>query len=352
MFCEKCGYKLKNGVRICPNCGHEKKYKGNPNKLKIIILIFFVFMFITLILSYSLIYLGFLKLPKNIESKLQDYNILPQYISNDLVINSLIAREEGAKNSEAYIEDPRDGNKYRIVKMPDGNWWMAENLRFSKNLYIDNYYHYVNGIKTGSLLNFTNIGENAWCDTLNLPIDSNFEKVCNKYGLLYTGLGMKNKELCPPGWKVPSKDQWVKMFIEVAKKENIEVNKNDKFFPITNYLKSEIAGWGLTGFTYKVEDKYGFSVIPVTGNKVLYRYDGKSLSKNMLVAVDLSYMDLDYSQRFLWPSEFWTSDLQTENIENYLPNQVYFTSIQFQELTIELKSENSNSGLSIRCIKK
>ena len=26
--------------------------------------------------------------------------------------------------------DPRDGQKYKTVRMPDGKWWMAENLNY------------------------------------------------------------------------------------------------------------------------------------------------------------------------------------------------------------------------------
>jgi uncharacterized protein (TIGR02145 family) len=32
------------------------------------------------------------------------------------------------------LEDERDGNNYTVVKMPDGKWWMAQNLNYQKGL--------------------------------------------------------------------------------------------------------------------------------------------------------------------------------------------------------------------------
>jgi uncharacterized protein (TIGR02145 family) len=37
-------------------------------------------------------------------------------------------RASGAQNWEAYIKDSRDNRIYRIVKMPTGTWWMADDL--------------------------------------------------------------------------------------------------------------------------------------------------------------------------------------------------------------------------------
>jgi uncharacterized protein (TIGR02145 family) len=40
-------------------------------------------------------------------------------------------RTSGAKNWEAWIKDTRDTELYRIVLMPDNNWWLAQNVKLA-----------------------------------------------------------------------------------------------------------------------------------------------------------------------------------------------------------------------------
>jgi uncharacterized protein (TIGR02145 family) len=40
-------------------------------------------------------------------------------------------RAGGAKNWEAWIKDTRDNELYRIVLMPDENWWLAQNVKYA-----------------------------------------------------------------------------------------------------------------------------------------------------------------------------------------------------------------------------
>ena len=39
-------------------------------------------------------------------------------------------RPTGARNWEAWIQDTRDDELYRIVFMPDNNWWLAQNVKY------------------------------------------------------------------------------------------------------------------------------------------------------------------------------------------------------------------------------
>ncbi|MDR3133302.1 MAG: hypothetical protein LBU42_04680 [Prevotellaceae bacterium] len=39
-------------------------------------------------------------------------------------------RTSGAKNWEAWIKDSKDEELYRIVLMPDNNWWLAQNIKY------------------------------------------------------------------------------------------------------------------------------------------------------------------------------------------------------------------------------
>ncbi len=74
----------------------------------------------------------------------------------------------GTFDPETHICDKRDGNLYKIKRMPDGKFWMTENLKyesFSSKCYNEN---------------------SAYCD---------------KYGRLYSW--SEKDGLCPEGWRVP-----------------------------------------------------------------------------------------------------------------------------------------------------
>jgi uncharacterized protein (TIGR02145 family) len=42
-----------------------------------------------------------------------------------------LQRQSGAQNWEAWIKDTRDNELYRIVKMPDNNWWLAQSVKYA-----------------------------------------------------------------------------------------------------------------------------------------------------------------------------------------------------------------------------
>jgi uncharacterized protein (TIGR02145 family) len=55
------------------------------------------------------------------------------YSGSDLYIDGTHLcqqRTSGAKNWEAWIQDQRDTELYRVVQMPDGHWWTAEEMRY------------------------------------------------------------------------------------------------------------------------------------------------------------------------------------------------------------------------------
>jgi uncharacterized protein (TIGR02145 family) len=56
------------------------------------------------------------------------------YTGSDLLNNlTHLCRQRpgGAQNWEAYITDSRDSKIYRIVKMPDNKWWLAQNVKYA-----------------------------------------------------------------------------------------------------------------------------------------------------------------------------------------------------------------------------
>jgi len=129
-----------------------------------------------------------------------------EQIKNNLTISENIHSE-----SDNFFTDPRDGQKYRTVKI--GNQiWMAENLNY----------------KIGKCWAYDN-GENNR----------------QKYGLLYNW--ETAMEACPAGWHLSTRDDWEEL-IRIAGGIK-EAGKN---------LKSK-TGWDDNG---NGTDKFGFSALP------------------------------------------------------------------------------------------
>jgi uncharacterized protein (TIGR02145 family) len=96
------------------------------------------------------------------------------------------------------LTDPRDGNRYRIVKIKD-RWWMAENLRYGTEIPTDreqtdndtvefyrnpySKYKYVDSIG----------GVYLWYESMNYRRE-------NPQGI------------CPDGWHIPAKTEWESLF--------------------------------------------------------------------------------------------------------------------------------------------
>ena len=83
------------------------------------------------------------------------------------------------------LTDKRDGQTYKVKKMRDGKVWMTENLNYDMNV--------------------------SWC------YDSSYSN-CSKFGRLY--IWEAAKRACPPGWHLPSDDEWW----ELAKEYGMALN--------------------------------------------------------------------------------------------------------------------------------
>jgi len=160
------------------------------------------------------------------------------------------------------FEDERDGQKYETVKMPDGKIWMAQNLNYKV--------------------------ENSWL----YADDKDYEV----YGRLYTWDAAK--EACPPGWHVPSREEWESLVEAVG--------------------GSSVAGKKLR---YDGDDDYGFSA-QFGGVR---QPDGK-----------FDYEDLGGC--------WWTATVSSENFA-YNRNMRY-NSKEAGEEKVEVEF-----GMSVRCVK-
>jgi uncharacterized protein (TIGR02145 family) len=93
------------------------------------------------------------------------------------------------------LTDTRDGNVYKTVTI-GSQVWMAENLRYSGNVP-----HVSENAEWEAILsNSTN--QPAWC-----YYDNNSDND-GTYGKLYNWHAVKSGTLCPPGWHIPTEDEW------------------------------------------------------------------------------------------------------------------------------------------------
>lgn len=133
------------------------------------------------------------------------------------------------------------GRSYRVVEMPDGNIWLAENL---------DYKFEVDGsqIPIGVSFDTQITTPSAWYydnDEAMYGIDG--ERKC---GLLYNWYAVEylnnNKDTLIPGWHVPTNDEWSALTSAIGS------NANPKLKALDTDWYTE---WNGT-------DDYGFSVLP------------------------------------------------------------------------------------------
>ena len=151
-------------------------------------------------------------------------------------------KEKSADESKASygtLADPRDGKKYKTVKIGD-NTWMAENLNYKATA-----------------------GE-SWC---NGDAESN----CAEYGRLYDWLAARTA--CPKGWRLPSRADWDKLgkaaggfAAGLNKRGEMATDVNDLtgnfgWFGVGTKLRAK-SGWKSSDKSVVNTDDYGFSALP------------------------------------------------------------------------------------------
>ncbi|MDR0695099.1 MAG: hypothetical protein LBF81_07360 [Prevotellaceae bacterium] len=98
-------------------------------------------------------------------------------------------RQSGAYNWEAWIKDARDGEWYRIVKMPDNKWWLAQNVKYAKtgieNANVGCTPDKCGRCYTGAQMSSTYTGSTG-----------------------ASGYGTNKQGICPNDWKLPTTDTW------------------------------------------------------------------------------------------------------------------------------------------------
>lgn len=184
------------------------------------------------------------------------------------------------------MTDSRDNKVYKTVKI-GSQVWMAENLNYSDS------------IATPSLKG------NSWCVW-------NESANCDVVGRLYTRTAAMNS-VCPPGWHLPSQDEWINLFETVGGKSTADMA-----------LRSQ-TGWGSDN---NGTDALGFSALPVGCNELTLVNETDEQGEAV------SYYDCKPGYNDV--AVFWSS---TDGDFEVLGNNVRFD-----------RDSDKNYGFSIRCV--
>ncbi len=202
--------------------------------------------------------------------------------------------------NNGYFTDARDGKEYRAVKMPDGKWWMAEDLNYRTGLSQGSqYYCYNNNAADcdayGALYTFTT------AMSLNGVGGFSNSTYCGTLGACHVNAQAGGRGVCPVGWHVPTDLEWKTMYNTI---ENItgglanQTNRTGEFGTnAANYLRK----CNDMQYDYSAIDRYGFSVRARGG----YNTD----------PFDTGW-GLGYVQQN-WTAFFWTSSPQNSLYARY-----------------------------------
>ncbi|MBR3270254.1 hypothetical protein IKG07_03350 [Candidatus Saccharibacteria bacterium] len=130
----------------------------------------------------------------------------------------------------AMLKDNRDGGKYKVSKLADGNIWMLDNLALdlTDSSVQANLTESTTNASTASLTNLKNNVSSSWADAYNLPkintaskntTTTNYGAGNGKVGIYYNfcaasagsycyasgaGTGDASEDVCPSGWRMPT----------------------------------------------------------------------------------------------------------------------------------------------------
>jgi uncharacterized protein (TIGR02145 family) len=161
-------------------------------------------------------------------------------------------------HSDAYSENKTtvkdiDGNIYKTVSI-GRQVWMVENFRATRF----NDGTPIPYIKNDSLWAAATKPARCWCDN-----DSTNHST---YGFLYNGFAATSKKLAPPGWKVPSKDDW-QLLDSCIKSNGYTCEDTTGKYSSGKFLASK-SNWmqssnpGAIGNDSSLNNRSGFSAFP------------------------------------------------------------------------------------------
>jgi uncharacterized protein (TIGR02145 family) len=154
-----------------------------------------------------------------------------------LFCTAIFAQQKGT------FTDPRDGKKYRTVKIGE-QAWMAENLNYNASGSKCHDNKPANCDKYGRLYD--------WATAMALPN-------CGYGTSCASQIQAKHKGICPTNWHIPSNDEWDLLY-RYADGTNGTSSPYDS--PTAGRYLKATSGWNSNG---NGEDKCGFSALPGGG---------------------------------------------------------------------------------------
>ena len=180
--------------------------------------------------------------------------------------------------TESFFIDPRDGQKYKTVKIGNQTW-MAENLNY----------------KT----------KNSWCYG-NDPAN------CKVYGRLYTWDAALTA--CPPGWHLPTDDEWKTLEIDLGMNQSEADDWGRRGTDEGKKMKST-SGWKKNG---NGTNSSGFNALP--GG---YRTSNGLFSS--LRRYSKWWLSNEYSGAYAWRRGLY---YDFDRVERGLNNETYGFSVR------------------------
>ena len=144
------------------------------------------------------------------------------YTGNDLYMDATHLcqqRSSGAKNWEAWIKDTRDNELYRVVKMPDDKWWLAQNVKYAS---------------VGSAI--------SGCTKDECGRGYTYAQAYASYAGGTSGFGSNVQGICPPGWLLPIQSDWNTMTSSISSSVSV-ITERLRALNSTCSPKTDYYGW-------------------------------------------------------------------------------------------------------------
>lgn len=199
-----------------------------------------------------------------------------------------------------------DGNIYDTVRI-NNQIWFTENLKTTT-------------LNSGDIIYFVStldiwhkISGPAYCYYGN---KSEYSEV---YGLLYNWYAASHPNLCPDGWRVPTREDWIEL------KDYLDPFPNSSYNYAACKLKSKRSHpqphprWD--SINVCAADSYGFKALP-SGNTGFF-----------------------YGVEHIGVRGEWWATTETFN------DMAFYVSMVYNCATLEFKNSGKNNGLAIRCMR-
>lgn len=210
-----------------------------------------------------------------------------------LILSTGCKKEEKPPDPVTDVE----GNMYKTVKIGT-QVWMAENLRTTK--YND-----------GTEITLTT-GSGEWNNLVNAGYcwyDNDEPSFKELYGALYNGYTVVTGKLCPAGWHIPEKQEW--LVLRGFLVDSVKAGGKMKEAGTANWQSPNKGA----------DNSSGFTAVPAG-----IRYFEGTFSSNQ------SY------------TSFWSATEASQG-------ELWCTSLYFADATLSLNHRSKKYGFSVRCIK-